>query len=84
LTKVLAEALLITGTISDHSSLPVEIQKLLSHGTKKSDSSVEQEIFDVYLSNTKRLLEEKIFQLAEEKRSIKIKPIGGASLKDTI
>lgn len=63
LCKVLAENLIMSGHIQDQSQLPSELFKLMSLGDRKADPAIEQEIYNSYLVNTKRLIDERFIYL---------------------
>lgn len=57
--KVFGEVFITTGTVEDEIQLPIEYIRFASHNTKRTDQHIEQEIYSQYLSNTKRMLEDR-------------------------
>ena len=69
--KVFGEVFITTGTIDDELQLPSEYIRLVSNNSKRTDQQVEQEIYSNFLSNTKRMLEDRFYNLYEENRQLK-------------
>lgn len=71
LSKVLAEALLSSTTIDENKDkLPLELYKLISHGTRQSDPQIEQEIYSKYLLKAKKMIDEKYLNLIEDNKKL--------------
>ena len=71
LAKVLAEALLSSSSIDENKDLlPPELYRLISHGSRKADPEIEQEIYRTYLVNARKMIEDKYFNLTEENKKL--------------
>ena len=71
LSKVLAEALISSSSIDENKDqLPPELYRLISHGSRKSDPDVEQDIYRKYLVKARKMIEEKYLNLIEENKKL--------------
>jgi len=71
LSKVLAEALLNSSSIHENKDqLPVELYRLISHGFRKSDPAIEDEIYRKYLVKARKMIEDKYLNLVEENKKL--------------
>ena len=50
LASVYAETLVQVGSIEDQHQIPIELMRLVSHGQRKADPAIEQEIYSLFLS----------------------------------
>jgi hypothetical protein len=71
LSKVLAEALLSSSSIDEQrDNLPPELYRVISHGIRKSDPAIEQEIYSTYCQATRRRLDDKYTTLVDENKKL--------------
>lgn len=74
LVKVIADILIDCGIFESQDQFPSPFFNLLTMSSNKSDVSVESEIFQRFLQQTKSLIEEKILEMtsnnAEQTRQI--------------
>jgi hypothetical protein len=71
LAKVLAEALLSSSSIDENKDLlPPELYRLISHGSRKADPEIEQEIYKTYLLKARKMIEDKYVNLIEENKKL--------------
>ena len=62
---------LSTSSIDENKDkLPIELYKLISHGTRQSDPQIEQDIYSKYLLKAKQMIDEKYLNLVDDNKKL--------------
>ena len=64
--KLLVDVLIQVGKVQTIADIPIQVTQLLHQCNRKSDQTVEQEILNKYLNETKKVIDEQIDILKQQ------------------